>query len=89
MCRRSVSGSAFTTRFLHDWCDSFCARDPPTDSVFCPLVRHLFGTTRSRLARLKDDKQSRCAHLRALALHGARERLRPHWVQSHRALSRH
>ena len=43
---------------------------------FCPLVRHLFGTTRSRLVRLKDDKESRCSHRRTLALNGARERLR-------------
>ena len=44
----------------------------PLGSVFfCPLVPHLFGTTRSRLVRHNDDKESLCSHLRALALHGA------------------
>ena len=43
----------------------------PLGSVFCPMVRHLFGTTCSRLVVHNDDKESRCSHLRALALHGA------------------
>ena len=77
LCRRSASGSALTTRFSTRWARlSLRKRSARWAPSFCPLVRHLFGTTRSRLVRLKDDKESRCSHRRTLALNGARERLR-------------
>ena len=91
LCRRSASGSALTTRFSTRWArPSLRKRSARWAPSFCPLVPHLFGTTRSRLVRHNDDKESRCSHLRALALHGApRKTETRHWVQSQPALSSH